>query len=261
MPYTGQQFRKYSYYKNIEDADKEKQLRDALNEKKRMEISGSIVDATNPIRDENGFLLSYESPDKPGKSIEEDYQYVRLQVRQNSGTTDRVVKFFGNDIQFLEIFPREPEDDEPDVDIKALEKELNDGIDRQNELNDSLTDAINTLNKKIAEMNNTTSTDVEKKADKPKKKKKKESKLKKAGKKIKKGLKKIFSDERLKRDIVPLGMENGFNTYGFRYIWGTQRYKGVMAQEVMKTNPQAVDKFFGVYRVDYDEIGVEFSKC
>ena len=129
MPYTGQQFRKYSYYKNIEDADKEKQLKDALNEKKRMEISGSIVDATNPIRDENGFLLSFESPDKPGNSIEEDYQYVRLQVRQNSGTTDRVVKFFGNDIQFLEIFPREPEDDEPDVDIKALEKELNDGID------------------------------------------------------------------------------------------------------------------------------------
>ena len=261
MPYTGQQFRKYDYYKNIEDADKEKQLRDALNEKKRMEISGSIVDATNPIRDENGFLLSFESPDKPGKSIEEDYQYVRLQVRQNSGTTDRVVKFFGNDIQFLEIFPKEPEDDEPDVDIKALEEELNDGIDRQNELNNSLTDAINTLNKKIAEMNNTTSTDVEKKKDKPKKKKKKESKLKKAGKKIKKGLKKIFSDERLKRDIVPLGMENGFNTYGFRYIWGTQRYKGVMAQEVMKTNPQAVDKFFGVYRVDYDEIGVEFGKC
>ena len=138
MPYTGQQFRKYDYYKNIEDADKEKQLRDALNEKKRMEISGSVVDATNPIRDENGFLLSYESPDKPGNSIEEDYQYVRLQVRQNSGTTDRVVKFFGNDIQFLEIFPREPEDDEPDVDIKALEQELNDGIDRQNELNNSL---------------------------------------------------------------------------------------------------------------------------
>ena len=261
MPYTGQQFRKYDYYKNIEDADKEKQLKDALNEKKRMEISGSIVDATNPIRDENGFLLSFESPDKPGNSIEEDYQYVRLQVRQNSGTTDRVVKFFGNDIQFLEIFPREPEDDEPDVDIKALEKELNDGIDRQNELNNSLTDAINTLNKKIADMNNSTSTDIEKKADKPKKKKKKESKLKKAGKKIKKGLKKIFSDERLKRDIVPLGMENGFDTYGFRYIWGTQRYKGVMAQEVMKTNPQAVDKFFGVYRVDYDEIGVEFGKC
>jgi len=108
-------------------------------------------------------------------------------------------------------------------------------------------------------MNNTTSTDQEKKEVKKKKKKKK----KKGGvlKKVKKGLKKIFSDERLKRDIVPLGIENGFNTYGFRYIWGTQRYKGVMAQEVMKTKPQAVDKLFGIYRVDYDELGVEFNKC
>ena len=34
-----------------------------------------------------------------------------------------------------------------------------------------------------------------------------------------------------------------------------------MAQEVMKTNPQAVDSIFGVYMVDYDEIGVEFGKC
>ena len=81
------------------------------------------------------------------------------------------------------------------------------------------------------------------------------------GKRILPSLKKIFSDERLKRDIIPLGIENGFNTYGFRYIWGTQRYKGVMAQEVMKTNPQAVGKVLGLYMVDYDEIGVEFGKC
>jgi len=251
--------KKSPYYKNIIDADKEKQLRKALDEKKRMEISGSIVDATNPIRDENGFLLSFESPEKQGQSIEEDYQLVRLQVRQNSGTTDRVVKFFGNDIQFTEIFPREKEEEDDGVDIKALEEELNGEIERTGTLNNDLTDAINTLNRKIAEMNNTTSTDQEKKEVKKKKKKKK----KKGGvlKKVKKGLKKIFSDERLKRDIVPLGIENGFNTYGFRYIWGTQRYKGVMAQEVMKTNPQAVGKLLGLYMVDYDEIGVEFGKC
>ena len=135
----------------------------ALDEKKRMEISGSIVDATNPIRDENGFLLSFESPEKQGQSIEEDYQLVRLQVRQNSGTTDRVVKFFGNDIQFTEIFPREKEEEDDGVDIKALEEELNGEIERQGTLNNDLTDAINTLNRKIAEMNNTTSTDQEKK--------------------------------------------------------------------------------------------------
>jgi len=249
--------KKSPYYKNIIDADKEKQLRKALDEKKRMEISGSIVDATNPIRDESGFLLSYESPEKRGQSIEEDYQLVRLQVRQNSGTTDRVVKFFGNDIQFLEIFPRENEEEETGVDINALQEELDGEIERTQTLNNGLTDAINTLNKKIAELNDTTSTDQEKKEVKKKPKKKK----KKRGGKLKKALKKIFSDERLKRDIVPLGIENGFNTYGFRYIWGTQRYKGVMAQEVMETNPQAVGKVLGLYMVDYNEIGVEFGKC
>ncbi len=249
--------KKSPYYKNIIDADKEKQLRKALDEKKRMEISGSIVDATNPIRDESGFLLSYESPEKRGQSIEEDYQLVRLQVRQNSGTTDRVVKFFGNDIQFLEIFPRENEEEETGVDINALQEELDGEIERTQTLNNGLTDAINTLNKKIAELNDTTSTDKEKKEVKKKPKKKK----KKKGGKLKKALKKIFSDERLKRDIVPLGIENGFNTYGFRYIWGTQRYKGVMAQEVMETNPQAVGKVLGLYMVDYNEIGVEFGKC
>ena len=261
MPYIFNQTakKKSPYYAKVIDADKAKQLKAAEEAKKRMEISGSIVDATNPIRDENGFLLSYESPDKQGQSIEEDYQLVRLQVRQNSGTTDRVIKFFGNDVQFLEIFPRENEVEENDVDIDALQAELDGEIERNQVLNNSLTDAINGLNKKIAEMNNTTSTDQEKKEVKKKKKKKKKKggRLKRAAKK----LKKIFSDERLKRDIVPLGIENGFNTYEFRYIWGTQKYKGVMAQEVMKTNPQAVDSIFGVYMVDYDEIGVEFGKC
>jgi len=261
MPYIFNQTakKKSPYYAKVIEADKAKQLKAAEEAKKRMEISGSIVDATNPIRDENGFLLSYESPDKQGQSIEEDYQLVRLQVRQNSGTTDRVIKFFGNDVQFLEIFPRENEEEENDVDIDALQAELDGEIERNQVLNNSLTDAINGLNKKIAEMNNTTSTDQEKKEVKKKKKKKKKKggRLKRAAKK----LKKIFSDERLKRDIVPLGIENGFNTYEFRYIWGTQKYKGVMAQEVMKTNPQAVDSIFGVYMVDYDEIGVEFGKC
>ena len=261
MPYIFNQTakKKSPYYAKVIEADKAKQLKAAEEAKKRMEISGSIVDATNPIRDENGFLLSYESPDKQGQSIEEDYQLVRLQVRQNSGTTDRVIKFFGNDVQFLEIFPRENEEEENGVDIDALQAELDGEIERNQVLNNSLTDAINGLNKKIAEMNNTTSTDQEKKEVKKKKKKKKKKggRLKRAAKK----LKKIFSDERLKRDIVPLGIENGFNTYEFRYIWGTQKYKGVMAQEVMKTNPQAVDSIFGVYMVDYDEIGVEFGKC
>ena len=136
-------------------------------------------------------------------------------------------------------------------------------------MNQSLTDTINRLNKTIADLTDQAAQDA-----KPPKKKSLGKKIldrikpsgtvkavKKTVKKVGKALKKIFSDERLKRDIVPVGIENGFNTYEFRYIWGTQRYKGVMAQEVMKTNPQAVDKLLGLYRVDYDDINVRFEKC
>ena len=80
-------------------------------------------------------------------------------------------------------------------------------------------------------MNNTTSTDVEKKEDKPKKKKKKESKLKKI-ERIKKGLKKIFSDERLKRDMhhsMRMIQYMDSDTYGVHkdmyVLWPTRSYE------------------------------------
>ena len=79
--------------------------------------------------------------------------------------------------------------------------------------------------------------------------------VKKAKKKAKKFLKKLFSDERLKRDILPLGIENGFNTYTFRYMWGTQRYKGVMAQEVEEVLPTAVrENNYGNKAVRYEKL-------
>ena len=62
MPYTIKQARNTDYYKNVQDADEHKLLKSLEEEKKRAAISGSALDATDPLRDDNGYLLSYEDP-------------------------------------------------------------------------------------------------------------------------------------------------------------------------------------------------------
>ena len=67
------------------------------------------------------------------------------------------------------------------------------------------------------------------------------------------------SDARIKDNIEYVGMENGFKTYEFNYLGRDNRYRGVMAQEVMLERPDAVEIQDGFYRVNYDAIGVEFE--
>jgi len=67
------------------------------------------------------------------------------------------------------------------------------------------------------------------------------------------------SDARIKDNIEYVGMENGFKTYEFNYLGRDNRYKGVMAQEVMVERPDAVEIQDGFYRVNYDAIGVQFE--
>lgn len=70
-----------------------------------------------------------------------------------------------------------------------------------------------------------------------------------------------FSDERVKRDIVPLGMENGYKVYRFKYLWSDAEYVGVIAQEVQRISPQAVTADNdGLLHVDYQKIGVRFRR-
>lgn len=67
----------------------------------------------------------------------------------------------------------------------------------------------------------------------------------------------LFSDERLKADIEPAGTDaKGRRWYDYRYIWdavGTRR-RGVMAQEVMATDPHAVGERDGFLTVDYSKL-------
>lgn len=67
-----------------------------------------------------------------------------------------------------------------------------------------------------------------------------------------------WSDERLKKDIIPIGYENGHTIYEFSYLWSPQRYVGVMAQDLISKIPEAVKKIGEYFAVDYAKIGVQF---
>lgn len=68
------------------------------------------------------------------------------------------------------------------------------------------------------------------------------------------------SDIRLKDNIEYQGMENGHKIYSFRYKGDDKGYRGVMAQDVQKTRPDAVIEKDGYLYVNYDAIGVEFKR-
>lgn len=72
----------------------------------------------------------------------------------------------------------------------------------------------------------------------------------------------MFSDERLKTHIEYVGKENGHNVYEFEYKTGSgQRYRGVLAQEVLKKNPEAIEyDRSGYMKVNYGLIGVDFRE-
>ena len=67
------------------------------------------------------------------------------------------------------------------------------------------------------------------------------------------------SDVRVKENITYAGTKNGFNVYDFNYLGGDNRYRGVMAQEVVKQRPDAVESRNGVYWVDYGALGIQME--
>jgi hypothetical protein len=72
----------------------------------------------------------------------------------------------------------------------------------------------------------------------------------------------MFSDRRLKTDIVAVGRDGrtGLTLYQFGYIGATdgKRYRGVMADEVERYDPQAVSyDDLGFALVDYARLGID----
>ncbi|WP_102830577.1 tail fiber domain-containing protein [Bartonella bovis] len=71
-----------------------------------------------------------------------------------------------------------------------------------------------------------------------------------------------LSDARVKDNIVSVGEKNGYPLYEFNYKGAPQRYRGVMAQDLLHLNPDAVhvDEKTQLLYVDYDKIGFEMEK-
>lgn len=71
----------------------------------------------------------------------------------------------------------------------------------------------------------------------------------------------MFSDERLKENVTEAGERNGFKLYDFNYIGEPEtRYRGVMAQDVLETMPDAVSEINGYLAVDYGQLGFEMER-
>ena len=67
----------------------------------------------------------------------------------------------------------------------------------------------------------------------------------------------IISDKRLKENITFIGLKNDHKIYSFNYKGKEQKYKGVMAQDVIKYMPEAVEiNEVGYMSVNYNKLGL-----
>ena len=67
----------------------------------------------------------------------------------------------------------------------------------------------------------------------------------------------IGSDRKIKENIEQVGVSpQGYKIYEFNYIGGDTRFRGAMAQDVLKKNPMAVGIDQNYLTVDYRKIDV-----
>ena len=96
MPYLPSEARKKSELQdNVLGGDVLEYQNEIEDLKKSLNISGSVVDSKQPLRNSEGILQSFESS-VDGLSLEEDYQQVRLENKQQFfvGELDNSFNFF-----------------------------------------------------------------------------------------------------------------------------------------------------------------------
>jgi hypothetical protein len=69
-----------------------------------------------------------------------------------------------------------------------------------------------------------------------------------------------FSDRRIKENIKKVDDTEVYPIYEFSYIGQKERYRGVMAQDVEKINPDAVTEIDGIKAVNYAMINIPFER-
>ena len=101
MPYLRSEARKKSeLYDNVLGGDVLEYQNEIEDLKKSLNISGSVVDSKQPLRDSSGVLQSFESS-VDGLSLEQDFQEVRLENKQQYfvGELDNSFSFFFDEEQ------------------------------------------------------------------------------------------------------------------------------------------------------------------
>lgn len=96
MPYLPSEAKKKSeLYDNVLSGDVLEYQNEIEDLKKSLNISGSVVDSKQPLRDSQGILQSFESS-VDGLSLEQDFQEVRLENKQQYfvGELDNSFSFF-----------------------------------------------------------------------------------------------------------------------------------------------------------------------
>ena len=101
MPYLPSEAKKKSeLYDNVLSGDVLEYQNEIEDLKKSLNISGSVVDSKQPLRDSSGVLQSFESS-VDGLSLEQDFQEVRLENKQQYfvGELDNSFSFFFDEEQ------------------------------------------------------------------------------------------------------------------------------------------------------------------
>ena len=130
MPYTSEELKKRPSYQNIIDADKNELKKFFEDEELKAEISGSVLNAINTLRDERGFILSYEDPDNPGQTYPSNVLQVRVPIRMYQIDKFEAEQKLEKDKKFSNFRPNlSPSESE---DIEALRRELRSSIDEAN---------------------------------------------------------------------------------------------------------------------------------
>jgi hypothetical protein len=70
----------------------------------------------------------------------------------------------------------------------------------------------------------------------------------------------LMSDSRVKENIKYTHSDNGHKMYNFNYIGDGKIYNGVMAQDILETNPEAVFDIDGILHVNYGALGVNMTE-
>ena len=130
MPYSIEDLKKKEAYQKIFEADKNELEQFFRDEELKAEISGSTLDAIDTLRDERGFILSYEDPNNPGQTYPSNILQVRVPMKMFQIDKFEAEQKLEKDKLFSNFRPNlSPSESE---DIEALRRELKSSIDEAN---------------------------------------------------------------------------------------------------------------------------------